>query len=116
MPETIEAPVIPYTNPAKGRPQELPKTKRQPPFNVILLNDDDHTVNYVVQMMQQIFGYLPQKGVLIAQEVHEKGRCIVYTGTFEVAEFKQDQIHSFGPDPQVPSCAGSMTCVLEPAA
>lgn len=112
--ETVETPVLPA--PTRGRPQEETQTKRMPPYNVILINDDDHTVIYVVEMMQSIFGYPPEKGVMIAREVHEKGRCIVYTGAFEVAEFKQDQIHSFGPDSSIPHCAGSMTCVLEPAA
>ena len=30
--------------------------KRQPPYHVILVNDADHTVDYVVIMMQKVFG------------------------------------------------------------
>ena len=32
-------------------------------------------------------------------EAHEKGRCVVWVGTMEVAELKADQIHSCGADP-----------------
>ena len=92
------------------------KTKRQPPYNVILLNDDFHTVEYVVTMCQTIFGYPVEKGLQIADEVHHKGRAIVWTGTLEVAELKQEQIHSVGKDPQIKNSVGSMTAELEPAA
>jgi len=85
-----------------------------PPYKVILMNDDDHTVAYVVAMMKKIFGYPDEKGVKIAKETHEKGRCIVWTGTKELAELKQEQIHAFGPDATIARCKGSMTCVIEP--
>src|SRR6266851_5535538 len=40
--------------------EEEEKVKRQPPYNVILLNDDDHTYQYVITMLQTIFGYPPE--------------------------------------------------------
>lgn len=96
--------------------QQDTRTKRQPPYNVILLNDDDHSVDYVVAMMQKLFGHPVEKGLMIAEEVHFKGRCIVWTTSLEIAEFKQEQIHAFGPDKLIARCKGSMSCVLEPAA
>lgn len=92
------------------------KTKRQPPYNVILMNDDDHSVEYVVGMMQQLFGHPVEKGLQIAEEVHNTGRCIVKTCSMELAELKQEQIHAFGPDKNIPRCSGSMSAVIEPAA
>jgi ATP-dependent Clp protease adaptor protein ClpS len=97
--------------------QEEVKVKRQPPYNVILLNDDDHTFEYVIAMMQVLFGYPRERGQQIADEVHNTGRCIVLTTTREHAELKQEQIHAFGPDPfSSRDCKGSMTAVIEPAA
>jgi len=92
------------------------KTKRQPPYNVILMNDEFHTVEYVVALCQKIFGFPAEKGLQKAKEVHKQGRSILWTGAFELAELKQEQIHSVGKDPQVKNCKGSMTAVLEPAA
>lgn len=92
------------------------KTKRQPPYNVILLNDDYHTVDYVIDLCKKIFGFPPEKGYQKAKEVHEKGRAILWTGTLELAELKRDQIHAIGKDPHIKNCKGSMTAVLEPAA
>jgi ATP-dependent Clp protease adaptor protein ClpS len=101
-----------------GRPQVEPeeKTRRIPPYNVILLDDDHHTFEYVITMLQQLFGYPVEKGYQMALEVHTTGRCIVLTTTLEHAELKRDQIHAFGPDPlSSKECVGSMSAVIEPA-
>src|SRR5215469_8572866 len=106
----------PLTLPAVPRPKAEERTKRQPPYNVVLLGDDDHTFEYVITMLQQLFGYPPEKGYQMALEVHTTGRVIVLTTTKEHAELKQDQIHAFGPDPYSSrECKGSMTAVIEPA-
>jgi ATP-dependent Clp protease adaptor protein ClpS len=109
MSETITLPAVPKT-----RPEE--RTKRQPPYNVVLLDDDDHTFDYVITMLQQLFGYPREKGFQMANEVHNTGRCIVLTTTREHAELKRDQIHAFGPDPlSSQECKGSMSAIIEPA-
>lgn len=86
-----------------------------PPYNVILLNDDDHSYDYVVLMLHTIFGHPPEKGFVLAQEVDKTGRVVVATTHLERAELKRDQIQSFGPDPLIPRCKGSMSAVVEPA-
>jgi ATP-dependent Clp protease adaptor protein ClpS len=95
--------------------EEKNKTKRQPPYHVILLNDDDHSYAYVIAMLQKLFGYPPEKGYQMACEVDTRGRVIVMTTTLELAELKRDQIHAFGPDPLIPRCKGSMSATIEPA-
>jgi ATP-dependent Clp protease adaptor protein ClpS len=99
----------------KLRPEEEQKTRRQPPYNVILLNDDDHSFEYVIRMLKELFGHPEEKGFQMAKEVHEKGRVIVLTTSLEVAELKRDQIHAYGPDPFIPRCQGSMSAEIEPA-
>jgi ATP-dependent Clp protease adaptor protein ClpS len=90
--------------------------QRQPPYNVVLLNDDDHTYTYVILMLKELFGYPEEKGFQMAKEVDTTGRVIVLTTTKEHAEFKQDQIHAYGADPFLGRpCAGSMTAIIEPA-
>lgn len=86
-----------------------------PPYHVVLLNDDDHTFDYVIRMLKQLFGHPEEKGFQMADEVHRKGRVIVLTTSKEHAELKQDQIHAFGPDPLLARCKGSMTAEIEPA-
>ena len=92
------------------------ETKRQPPYHVILLNDEDHSYAYVIVMLNQLFGHSKEKGYLLAKEVDTKGRAIVCTTSLEHAELKQEQVHAFGPDPLIARCKGSMTAEIEPAA
>jgi ATP-dependent Clp protease adaptor protein ClpS len=105
LPETVE----------KTKEKRQEKTKRQPPYNVVLLNDDDHSYEYVIIMLQQLFGHPPERGYQMAKEVDTTGRVIVLTTTMEHAELKRDQIHAFGPDPLITRCKGSMSAVIEPA-
>jgi len=109
MTKTITLPGSPKT-----RPEE--QTRRLPPYNVVLLDDDHHTFAYVILMLQKLFGYPPEKGYQMAVEVHTTGRCIVLTTSKEHAELKRDQIHAFGADPlSSKECQGSMSAVIEPA-
>ncbi len=91
------------------------KVRKQPPYHVILLNDDDHTYEYVEHMLQALFGHPKEKAFLMACEVDSTGRVIVDTTSRERAELKRDQIHAFGPDPRLERCKGSMSAVIEPA-
>ncbi len=97
-------------------PQKIQrKVEGLPPYNVILLNDDDHSYDYVVLMLNKIYGHPVKKGLKMALEVDKNGRVVVATTNLEHAELKRDQIHEFGPDPLIPRCKGSMSAVVEPA-
>lgn len=91
------------------------KLRYQPPYHVILLNDDDHSYAYVIIMLKELFGHPVEKGYELADQVDKQGRAIVLTTTREHAELKQDQIHAYGPDPTIARCQGSMTAIIEPA-
>jgi ATP-dependent Clp protease adaptor protein ClpS len=103
------------TSRPKTQEKDDNKVKRLPPYNVVLLNDDDHSFEYVIAMLQQLFGHPPEKGYQMAWQVHTQGRVIVDTTSKERAELKRDQIHAFGPDPLIPRCKGSMSAEIEPA-
>ncbi len=85
-----------------------------PLYHVILLDDDSHTYQYVVIMLAAVFGYSTEKGFAIACVVDSQGRAVVFTGGEDEARLKQEQIHSFGADPLMPECKGSMSAILEP--
>ena len=85
-----------------------------PKYNVILLDDNDHTYDYVIGMLMQLFGHSQGKAFQMACEVDFTGRVVVLTTNMERAELKRDQIHSFGPDFRIPHCSGSMSAIIEP--
>jgi len=92
---------------------DLEATELAPMYNVILLDDDDHTYDYVIRMITSIFGHDPETALAHTREVDESGRTILLTTTFERAEMKQDQVHSFGADPLLPRSQGAMRAILE---
>ncbi len=100
---------------ALPRQEEERKTEGLPPYNVVLLDDDDHSYEYVILMLKRVFGHPVEKGYEMAQEVDATGRVVVATTNLEQAELKRDQIQAFGPDPLIPRCAGSMSATVEPA-
>ncbi len=89
-------------------------TRLAPRWNVVLLNDDDHTYEYVIGMLMELFGHSIETAYNMACEVDANDRVIVDTTTRERAELKQEQIHSFGADWRLPRSAGSMSAVIEP--
>ncbi len=72
--------------------------KQQPPYAVIVFNDDEHTFEYVVNTFMKVFAYPAVKSFSLALQIHNEGRGIVWSGTREEAELKRDQIRSAGPD------------------
>ena len=98
----------------ESRPSQEEHPKRQPRYNVILWNDEDHSYAYVVAMLMQLFGHPQEKGYQLASDVDTLGRAVVLTTTREHAELKRDQIHAFGRDMFIDDCAGSMSSSIEP--
>ncbi len=86
-----------------------------PPYRVVLLDDDDHTYDYVIEMLQKQFVFSQEQAFRHAVEVDTKGRTILMTGALSEAEFGRDQVHAFGPDRRLPRSKGSMSAVIEPA-
>lgn len=99
---------------AEPREETKKRPKRQPKYHVILWDDDDHTYEYVIRLMKEVFHFEEEKGYLIAKEVDSQGRVICLTTTREHAELKRDQIHAYGKDPLLPRCKGSMYASIEP--
>jgi ATP-dependent Clp protease adaptor protein ClpS len=77
---------------------EKTRPKKQPPYAVIVENDDLHTFEYVIEVLQKVFGYDLQKAFLLTSQVHHAGQALVWSGALELAELKRDQIKGFGPD------------------
>jgi ATP-dependent Clp protease adaptor protein ClpS len=88
---------------------------RIPQYHVILLDDEDHTYDYVIEMLTALFGHSVTDAFQMACTVDTEGRVIVETTYKERAEVKRDQIHSYGPDWRIPHCKGSMSAIIEPA-
>jgi ATP-dependent Clp protease adaptor protein ClpS len=98
---------------AEKKAEEKKKPKRQPRYHVILWDDDDHSYEYVIRMMEELFAFSTERGYKIAREVDTSGRALILTTTLEHAELKRDQIHAFGKDTLIKRCKGSMKASIE---
>lgn len=108
----VDARPTPPPSTGKSATTSKPRPRNLPPYHVLLLDDMDHTHEYVIEMMRSIFGYPAERGYQIAEEVHRRRKAIVYTTHQELAELKRDQIHAFGTDARVATCAGSMSACI----
>jgi ATP-dependent Clp protease adaptor protein ClpS len=86
-----------------------------PLYRVVLLDDDDHTYDYVIEMLQKIFVFSLEQAYRHAEEVDTCGRTVLITCELGEAEFARDQIHAYGPDWRLPRSKASMSAVVEPA-
>jgi len=87
-----------------------------PLYRVVLLDDNDHTYDYVIEMLQKLFIFTLDEAFRHAEEVDRSGRTVLITCELPQAEFARDQIQSYGPDWRLPRSKGSMSAVVEPAA
>lgn len=97
------------------RPQEERETQLPKLWNVVLLDDDEHSYEYVIELAQSLFGHQRERAYQIAKTVDADGRVILMTTHRELGELKVEQVHSFGADRLIASCKGSMSAELEPA-
>jgi ATP-dependent Clp protease adaptor protein ClpS len=113
MPSTLlPTTAPPATTPETGGSEHQDLT---PLYNVVLLDDNDHTYEYVIEMLVQTFFITPQRAFQHAVEVDSTGRTIVLTCEREAAEFGRDQIHAYGADPRMARSKGSMSAIVERA-
>jgi len=90
------------------------KPRRFPPYNVVILNDEDHSFPYVIELLVKLFGHSAPTAEVLTWRIHMRGRAVVFTTHKEVAEFKRDQVLGYGADPLTAGSKGSLQCVIEP--
>src|SRR3954471_14354601 len=111
----VAEPIVTTRTSPKAKSDTSTQTRRQPPYHVVILNDEEHTFDYVIELLTKLFGH----GLATAEEltlrIHHTGRAVVYTTHREKAELKRDQVLSYGPDPRMSISKGPLGCYIEPA-
>ncbi len=75
--------------------REETHTRHVPPYNVILLNDDDHSGEFVVEVLCKALGFSVERAFQLMKQAHTTGEAVVWTAPKEVAELKAEQIQTF---------------------
>jgi ATP-dependent Clp protease adaptor protein ClpS len=111
----VAEPVVTTRTAPKSKTQVQAETKKLPPYNVIILNDEEHTFDYVIELLAKLFGHPLATAVDLTWRIHLTGRAVVYTTHKEKAELKRDQVLAYGPDPRMSISKSSLGCYIEPA-
>lgn len=85
-----------------------PKLKRPPLYRVVLINDDYTPMEFVVEVLESVFGMARNKATRVMLEVHTKGKGICGAYSYEIAETKVAQVTSFAQQQQHP-----LMCTME---
>lgn len=85
-----------------------PKTKKPPLYQVVLLNDDYTPMEFVVEVLELIFGMDRPKATRVMLEVHTRGKGVCGVFTYGIAETKVAQVSAFAEQQQHP-----LLCTLE---
>jgi ATP-dependent Clp protease adaptor protein ClpS len=78
----------------RGDLLEAEKTKTKPPplYKVLLLDDDYTPMDFVVVVLQTVFGMSREKATRVMLQVHRSGMGECGTYTREIAAAKVDQV------------------------
>jgi ATP-dependent Clp protease adaptor protein ClpS len=85
------------------------KFKEPEQFRVILLNDDYTTMDFVVDVLMEIFHKSIEDASKIMLDVHKKGRGVVGVYTWDIAMTKTKQVHAAAEANNFP-----LMCIMEP--
>jgi ATP-dependent Clp protease adaptor protein ClpS len=85
-----------------------PKLKRPPLYRVILLNDDYTPMEFVVEVLETVFGMERSRATRVMLEVHTKGKGICGVYSYEIAETKVAQVTKIAQQQQHP-----LLCTME---
>jgi ATP-dependent Clp protease adaptor protein ClpS len=79
-----------------------PKLKKPSMYKVFLLNDDYTPMEFVVELLEKIFGMDREKATRVMLTVHSHGKGVCGIYTFEVAETKIAQVSEYSERHQHP--------------
>ena len=87
-----------------------PKLKEPSMYKVFLLNDDYTPMEFVVKLLEKLFGMDREKATRIMLQVHSQGKGICGVYTYEIAETKVAQVSVYAQRHQHP-----LMCSMEEA-
>jgi ATP-dependent Clp protease adaptor protein ClpS len=111
----VAEPIVTTQTAPKSRTDPETRTRRQPPYHVVILNDEEHTFEYVIELLTKLFGHPLATAEELTLRIHNTGRAIVLTTHREKAELKREQVLAYGPDPRMSISKGPLGCYIEPA-
>lgn len=89
------------------------ESKSQKAFKVVLFNDEDHTYDYVVELLVHVCQMAKEQAFRCAVEVDLEGRTVVHYGSHADCLKIAAQITSYGPDHRLMRSRGGMNAEVQ---
>ena len=83
------------------------RVARPPRYKVVLYNDDYTPMEFVVAILEQLFGKGPSEATAIMLAIHKSGLGVAGVYVLEVAETKVGQVHAAAEQSGYPLRAGA---------
>lgn len=93
--------------------ETAPQARAVRDCKVVLFNDEEHTYDYVVEMLTHACRLARAEAFRCAVEVDLTGRTIVFYGTRAACAQVVGKIRAYGPDHRLPQSMGSMKAEVE---
>ena len=87
-----------------------PELKEPQLYKVVLLNDDYTPMEFVVKLLEKLFGMDREKATRVMLHIHTQGKGVCGVFTFEIAETKVAQVNEYARQNEHP-----LKCTLERA-
>ena len=91
------------------RTRSQPKTRPPPLYKVLLHNDDYTTMEFVVHVLQAVFGHPSPVAMKIMLSIHHRGVGVAGVFPYEIAETKATKVMELAREAEYP-----LLCTVEP--
>ncbi|MDQ6961853.1 MAG: ATP-dependent Clp protease adapter ClpS [Mariprofundaceae bacterium] len=93
-----------------AKPDLAQDTKIQPPsmYRILLLNDDFTPMDFVVDVLKQLFHKTEDESIQLMLQIHHQGQATCGVYSYEVADQKVQQVNHYSQKHQHP-----LKCIME---
>jgi len=85
-----------------------PEVRQPPLYRVVLINDDFTPMQFVVDILESVFGMERTRATQVMLEIHTRGKGVCGVYNFEIAETKVAQVTGIARQHQHP-----LLCTME---
>ena len=79
----------------RSRIKPSEKIKEPPMYKVIYLNDNQTSMEFVIESLVEFFDYTETTAMTITEDIHEAGSAVVAVLPYEIAEQKGVEVTMF---------------------
>lgn len=101
------------TAPVPANLTVTPTNSPGPHFQLVLLNDNTHSYDYVIRLLMDVFGMSVEKAFVLTRAVDQTGRAVVFVGDAAEVADRMSRVVAAGPDTLLRISTGPLQVLVE---